>query len=259
MKIVKINDSEYRLSGTFTYYRAKHDKITQDGKVYTNTTMEEVLFDCDADFSTKFPVEFIPNNNWGAMKIDYDWIGLNIKVYYPNFLDSGWDILQQAIPQNYSSQTYIRVLSYFLDRKSEMAINLPIKGSFISKSHKSEVDDFKHLSIEFPLQWYGFNNCVYILVPFLEILKLDFSIMEIEYQSFILKKFTYNENDYIRYRFWLDLIPKEYYQRKLTEAEITLVLAELYKRKVELFSRAKRNYPTKNERNKYIIQNLSLK
>jgi hypothetical protein len=83
--------------------------------------------------------------------------------------------------------------------------------------------------------------------------------MEIEYQSFILKKFTYNENDYIRYRFWLDLIPKEYYKRKLTEDEITLVLAELYKRKVELFSKAKRKYITKNERNKYIIENLSLK
>jgi hypothetical protein len=237
IELIKISDTEYRLSGSFTYQSRVYKTVVVDGEEYENFKVIDKYFDIDESWNNRkrliyrsghkifgwhLPLdgEIIPHDSdevysdWYFADIDHMEIFdlPNIKVWLP----SGWTRnLIFDCPCGTSENTYIRIC----EELDAIDAFKQIKGTFNygKLSPYYDKNEFKVIVVE-----YGFNNKAWFTFDFKGIIQHD--ILKISEDLY-----HYNASDDFpgRHNKLIDRIIKDYYQKtgSITDQDRVNILA----------------------------------
>lgn len=240
VKISKISDSEFALSGTEEVFVSDFKEIVVDGVTYVNRQYKNEIFDFDKDR--------IENpKDWSSFHYYYPSFGIDYKLYYSLRFDG---LLKVAVGSNYSQNDWVNCFNYVLNEVKQANI----EDFYLARMREGYVSDFKKLSIAIPLEGISGGYYFFIETPFVEIVKMDWTQLDLISKNY-LKTFFFDSK--WGKEFWQDLLPPKIINQKLTLDEVNFVLMELYQRKVKLFTKAARHYNEANNKNQYILKNLN--
>lgn len=265
----KIGEYSYMVSGTITYRDHENETIERNGKIYTSTSYNTKVYNCDEEFEkcefvySEFHEEYKSANGWLGEIFDFKWLGIpQIVIYAPDIFCN--DAIAKSITISYSENVYVRKLAWIFSAHKLGDFDVIPHGIITSSytAKKATISDFEHLSIPINICDYGFNNSFYIEVPIINILKFDFKTLPLYVQGQIKYLFEKNkraiECGYKQWNvFFKNIVPIQYFERQLTEIELVDVLNKLNAKKAKIFSEANRRSKDKCIVNDYIINQLN--
>ncbi len=244
----KIKDNEFYVGGIATWITGDYEIKEIDGVRYKaiEPTISEHKVDYDEEFS-KLDLDKIRydedsyyhyiNRDWTLLLIDEPFLGVEIKLYYPERLELANKLFEYDYSKNSFVNAYINLIN--LSKEYEEGI---IKGVFTEKTGYERKNNDSDSDIILRTVDYGYNNSVYLRIPIKHILLSDFSKSDnfIKYQ--ISEIFGLDRKDYRRtYSIYDNSVPKAILDRKLTSRERVFAISKIFDRYIKVKRNSKTN------------------
>lgn len=238
--VVKISEREYCPIGFIEKRVVEVKSVIIDGETYTKQTPSIVQLDL-VDYKKEKPKE------WMFYEYFYPEFGIDFIFWYPIEFSH---IVRWGININYSENNWANCFCYILEKEK-----IPTIKWFGVIRERDYIRDFKHLSFTINLEHIVSGYHFAVTIPFVEIIKMNW--VNNEENIRIQLEGIFFDNKWNGKKFFSNLLPEKIKTIKLNQDEINLILMELYQRKVSLFTRAKRTYKDRYDKNQYILKNLN--
>jgi len=237
----KIKDNEFYVGGIAVWIREDYEIKEIDGVRYKaiEPTISGYKLDYDEEFS-KLDLDNIKydedsyfhyiNSDWTLLLIDIDFLGVEIKLYYPERLELANKLFEYDYSENSFVNAYVNLI--MLSKEYEQGI---IQGVFTEKKGYERKNNNSDSNIILRTGDYGYNNSMYLSIPVKHILLSDFSKSDNFIKHQISDIFGFDRKDYRRTRTIYDnSVPKAILDRKLTSRERVFAISKIFDRYIKV-------------------------
>ena len=227
----QIGENEYRVCGYIDVFCREEKEIVVDGERYVNTKCFDKKIILEEEFLKKDNKDY--KYRWYCEEIDdFDIVGIpKIKIWdWRGIYGGAVNLLRSEKNNLYSENKSINLLIYLagelgIDVSTGSCLYLPNMEAFERRLLK----DFE---IEIMICDYGFNNGLFVTIPYIDLINMNFNkIDEFYYNQIkdIVKKCEYR----IKHKKLAKFFPKQLFTNKLTELHKQILLTELLMQSVD--------------------------